>query len=826
MNIKKILFALSSVTVMTLTSCGSSGFKHTVSKNLRAYHADLNHDGRIADFYLDGELVREEDLTWNEAYDNLIIEANSMAELNEIADNLNIDKNEPKRTSLARYEILHEAEELAMSTGSILPLYNYGDPYILKTNVNGVYTVNLGYKFLDKLCYNDGTGSKNFTACVGTKGETFDPASNSDASTANVMVQFLIGAKRYVQGEQVEDDREGIYEAKLVDGVCDVKKKLVTSDMIGKSEEEYVDIKKCPDILDGIANGGEKAEDYEGTARYTITMKPGAVWNNGTEILAEDFIYEWNRASSGVYNGQPFGMWCTMFDMIRGYNVWNLIGQQTSNNPEEWDESAKEIWNNTDPKAGTVLTDAEKRQYMEVFDGYRNEAGTVAPLGCAGGMAGVMIDPNNDKSFTVQLINDCDYFEDLLAFIPFMPVAKKNIIIKPDDAGEDYERTHICEERGDWWFNKKTGDYLTNGPLEINGPIDNVDSGGIKLKKATNFTPDLVPALVDDTTVDTLNFEFIDKDSAAYDEYKSNVIQFTDRFPSSIVDQLMTKPDWHTALKLGLFYYGFNVNDNTFDMRNEGKTEEEIKQGERDRENLRKALILLTNKDDIAVNVAKQGSTAANGYVSDGVMENCVPKKVTKTEDPNIAPPIPGADWAYVAAIDEDGEYVTANWHDRNKDMSEFLDDKGTYRDHYMDNRCAGGFFETVYEDETDEETVMRHNTDKAIELAKKAGVNYDEKTGKFTNFPRLSLSTNNGTGLEDIAERMQAYYDLWGIDASISTQEWNSFLAARRIGDFAIAREGWIADFSDPRTYLDLCVSNNGNNDSQLGRDTWHRSR
>ena len=299
----------------------------------------------------------------------------------------------------------------------------------------------------------------------------------------------------------------------------------------------------------------------------------------------------------------------------------------------------------------------------------------------------------------------------------------------------------------------------------------------------------------------------------------------TESVPSSIVDELSKKPDWHTALKLGLFYFGFNVNDNTFDMKNEGQTPEEIKQGERDRENLRKALIFLINKDDIAVNVAKQGSTAANGYVSDGIMENCVPEWNPNGINPNTGEPT----GAYVAERDEEDNLVVKNWHERNKDMSEYWDTtkygEYEYKKHYMDNRCPGGFYETVYEDETDEKTVMEHNTAKAIEFAKKAGVNYDEKTGKFTNFPRLSFSTNNGTGLEDIAERMQAYLDLWGIDVSINTQEWNSFLAARRIGDFAIAREGWIADFSDPRTYLDLCVSSNGNNDSQLGRDNWHRS-
>ena len=119
----------------------------------------------------------------------------------------------------------------------------------------------------------------------------------------------------------------------------------------------------------------------------------------------------------------------------------------------------------------------------------------------------------------------------------------------------------------------------------------------------------------------------------------------------------------------------------------------------------------------------------------------------------------------------------------------------------------------------------MRENTKKAIDLATSAGVHYDEATGKFTNFPRITISTNNGSGLEDIAERIQAYYGLWGIDVSISTMEWQSFTAARRIGDFALAREGWVADYNDPRTYLDLCVSTSGNNDTQLGKDNHHVS-
>ncbi|MCQ2795515.1 MAG: ABC transporter substrate-binding protein [Bacilli bacterium] len=816
MNIKKILFALSSVAVMTLTSCGGSGLKHTTSKFNDVYHVDLNHDGRIADFKLGEKIMHEDNLTWIEAYDTLISEANSMADLNAVADNLNIAKDELKRTSLARYEILHQAEELLMSTGAIIPLYNYGDPYLLKPNLTGIYTMNLGYKYMDKLHDPSNPSLKDFTVSVGTKAETFDPGSNSDVSTCLAMNQFLIGAKRYSDLEHVQEEgeREGIYRATLTDGVCNVKKRLVTSDKDKAKEDDYVWFDDCPDLMDemNLFNTDEEKQairdNYELTARYTLTMKPDACWNDGSPIVADDFIYAWARASSGVYNGQSFGMWCEMFDAIRGFEAWNLIGQQETDDVSKWKERDQESWNS--------LSEIEQNQYMQAFNGVKVQGIKEYPArGCAGGMAGIL--KESDTEFTVQLINDSDYFESNLAFTAFMPVAKKNVIIVPEGKTE---QNAICKEDGDWWLNKN-GEYLTNGPLQIDGPIDNNDSGGINFKRPDHVTPGIGLEPSDDT-VTGLHFKFIDKDSTIYDSYKSGTLQMTNQFPSSVLSELEKMPDWCVAQQLGLFFYGFNVNDNTFDI----KPESDRISGERNREKLRQAASLLVNTYDIAVNVARKGSTPANGYVSDGITETCVPVWSETAVGPDDTL---GAYIAKTEEIEGKDEYVPANWHERNKNMYEYLGyeedpTKAEYKNHIMDKREPGGFIPIANKKE-EEEAVMKANAAEAIRLAKEAGVNYDEATGKFTNFPRINIATNNGSALEDIAERIQAYYSLWGIDASISTMEWQSFTAARRIGDFACAREGWVADYNDPRTYLDLCVSTSGNNDTQLGKDNWHAS-
>ena len=43
--------------------------------------------------------------------------------------------------------MMHAAEDLLMSTGTITPLYYYTDIYMVKTNVKGFFANPLGYKY-------------------------------------------------------------------------------------------------------------------------------------------------------------------------------------------------------------------------------------------------------------------------------------------------------------------------------------------------------------------------------------------------------------------------------------------------------------------------------------------------------------------------------------------------------------------------------------------------------------------------------------------------------------------------------------------------------
>jgi oligopeptide transport system substrate-binding protein len=66
----------------------------------------------------------------------------------------------------------------------------------------------------------------------------------------------------------------------------------------------------------------------------------------------------------------------------------------------------------------------------------------------------------------------------------------------------------------------------------------------------------------------------------------------------------------------------------------------------------------------------------------------------------------------------------------------------------------------------------------------------------------------------EQIAIELQ---EMWrkelGIKVELRQMEWKVFLVAQGTLDYDISRSSWIADYNDPNTFLDIWMSNNGNN-------------
>lgn len=104
----------------------------------------------------------------------------------------------------------------------------------------------------------------------------------------------------------------------------------------------------------------------------------------------------------------------------------------------------------------------------------------------------------------------------------------------------------------------------------------------------------------------------------------------------------------------------------------------------------------------------------------------------------------------------------------------------------------------------------LSYDVERAQELLAEAG--YPNGAG----FPRLELLFNT---MEDHQKIAVALQQMWkqalNIDITLQNQDWRVFLSSMRSMDYQMARSGWIGDYYDPNTFLNLFVTDGGNNNT-----------
>ena len=90
---------------------------------------------------------------------------------------------------------------------------------------------------------------------------------------------------------------------------------------------------------------------------------------------------------------------------------------------------------------------------------------------------------------------------------------------------------------------------------------------------------------------------------------------------------------------------------------------------------------------------------------------------------------------------------------------------------------------------------------------------------GAKTNVPTMVYLYNEGDSHKAIGEYLQSAYAAAGLNIQLESQEWNTFLNTRKDGNYTIARNGWLGDYNDPISFLDMWITESGNNDCQLGK-------
>ena len=145
-----------------------------------------------------------------------------------------------------RTEMMHEAEDILMSNWCVIPIYYYNDLYMQKSYVSGVYSNPFATKFFQYATLSN--GSKTLRINLASEPDYLDPALNSSVDGACLASASFAGLYTY--------NAQGVTSPALAEG-------YTVSD-------------------DGLT--------------YTVTLKKGLKWSDGSALTAADFVYSWKRA--------------------------------------------------------------------------------------------------------------------------------------------------------------------------------------------------------------------------------------------------------------------------------------------------------------------------------------------------------------------------------------------------------------------------------------------------------------------------------------------------------------------------------------------------
>lgn len=92
-----------------------------------------------------------------------------------------------------------------------------------------------------------------------------------------------------------------------------------------------------------------------------------------------------------------------------------------------------------------------------------------------------------------------------------------------------------------------------------------------------------------------------------------------------------------------------------------------------------------------------------------------------------------------------------------------------------------------------------------------------------YTTLPEVTIIHNSDDNHKRIA---LAIADMWknnlGANVKVQNQEWGVFLKNRDDLNYQVARSGWGADYNDPMSFIDMWVSNSGNNDAGFNNEEY----
>ena len=258
-------------------------------------------------------------------------------------------------------------------------------------------------------------------------------------------------------------------------------------------------------------------------------------------------------------------------------------------------------------------------------------------------------------------------------------------------------------------------------------------------------------------TMETINFYLSDDVNNMLSNFKNGDWELIDDVPTNEITSLKAEyPDeFVVAGQIGTYYVCWNINEDILPASST-LTGAEAEQAKAE---IRNAIGLLFDRNYIVEEIGQAGQIPASSFVAMGMT---------------------------------------------NPDGTQFYETAG-HSDDYV------GYYDVSAD-------AYESNFESAVETLKKY-YTYDESTGMFTDFPTLTYLYNTSEAHKAIGEYLQSAMAAVGITMNLENQEWATFLNTRKAGDYSIARNGWVADYNDPICFLDMWVTNSGNNDVQFGK-------
>lgn len=484
----------------------------------------------------------------------------------------------------------------------------------------------------------------------------------------------------------------------------------------------------------GMADRYEVSDDGK---QYTFYLRENAKWSDGSKVTAYDFAWSWQRMLHPA-TACEYGYLINEVALANEYHnaivkvgdrveveLWDRAGETPDSDPNVQHYprgtmlygTLREIVKPPKPEFSDDVPTSEREnaeldwQEQWVYevnvvqpdsDGTIDWGGDSTPMRFASSASvastdssiarthGVMVDFQHmggaqaidDSTFVVTLNNSLPYFLNLVAYYPTFVVNRKCI-----------------EQHGSPMWTKPEN-IISSGPykLKLRRLRDR-----IRVEKNPHYHN------VAKVGMETVDFVSLESQNTALNMYETGQLQWINDLPTSVLEVLKKRDDFHSAPKLSIYFYKLNHDVPPLD---------DIR--------VRQALSMAIDRRQIVEEVTKAGQQPAFSVVPPGI-----------------------AGYKGVAGLGEDVE--------------------------------------------------------RAKELLAEAG--YPGGRG----FPKMTILYNTSETHRPIAEVIQQQLqNNLNIKLELKNMEWGSYQETVQSEKYQMARYGWVGDYPDPNTFLDMWVTDN----------------